>query len=175
MLPVGISDRRPEATRAVVGGPPRPATRPGFLPFSPWPRITTPCCTSTTPTGSGWWGAGPVRDQLVRPPRQRVVPSPVASLASALLGLQLNEAVGDELRTVLWARTRRILEHLDKLGAFTLNRSGFPIVEVPLADPDDLARAGRFLPTGAVPARPGHLPDPRLLPGRAPRRGRTSR
>ena len=38
---------------------------------------------------------------------------------------------------MLWARTRRILEHLDKLGAFTLNRSGFPIVEVPLADPDD--------------------------------------
>ena len=27
----------------------------------------------------------------------------------------------------------------------TLNRSGFPIVEVPLADADDLARAGRFL------------------------------
>jgi hypothetical protein len=26
---------------------------------------------------------------------------------------------------------------VDKLGAFTLNRSGFPIVEVPLADPDD--------------------------------------
>ena len=43
------------------------------------------------------------------------------------------------------ARTRRILEHLDKLGAFTLNRSDFPIVEVPLADPDNLARVGRFL------------------------------
>jgi hypothetical protein len=40
---------------------------------------------------------------------------------------------------------RRILDHLEKLGAFTPNRSGFPIVEVPLADPDDLARAGRFL------------------------------
>ena len=25
-------------------------------------------------------------------------------------------------------------------------QSGFPIVEVPLANPDDLARAGRFLP-----------------------------
>ena len=34
---------------------------------------------------------------------------------------------------------------LEKLGAFTLNRSGFPIVEVPLADADDLAKAGRFL------------------------------
>jgi 7-keto-8-aminopelargonate synthetase-like enzyme len=36
-------------------------------------------------------------------------------------------------------------DHLEKLGAYTLNRFGFPIVEVPLADPDDLARAGRFL------------------------------
>jgi 8-amino-7-oxononanoate synthase len=49
------------------------------------------------------------------------------------------------LRAVLWARTRRVLDHLDKLGVSTLNHSGFPIVEVPLADPDDLARAGRFL------------------------------
>jgi 8-amino-7-oxononanoate synthase len=83
--------------------------------------------------------------KVTAPPYLYSGPSPVASLASALVGLQLNEARGDELRTVLWARTRRILEHLDKLGAFTLNRSGFPIVEVPLADPDDLARAGRFL------------------------------
>jgi 7-keto-8-aminopelargonate synthetase-like enzyme len=69
----------------------------------------------------------------------------VASLASVLVGLQINEARGDDLRAVLWARTQRILDHLDKLGAFTLNRSGFPIVEVPLADPGDLAKAGRFL------------------------------
>jgi hypothetical protein len=61
-------------------------------------------------------------------------------LASALVGLQVNEARGDDLRTVLWARTRRILDHLDKLGAFTLNRSGFPIVEVPLADAVPLRR-----------------------------------
>jgi 7-keto-8-aminopelargonate synthetase-like enzyme len=46
---------------------------------------------------------------------------------------------------VLYARTRRVLEHLDKLGANTLNTSGFPIIEVPLADPEDLPRAGRFL------------------------------
>jgi 8-amino-7-oxononanoate synthase len=68
-----------------------------------------------------------------------------AFLASVLVGLQVNEARGDQLRAVLWARTRRILDHLDKLGAFTLNHSGFPIIEVPLADPDDLARAGRLL------------------------------
>jgi 8-amino-7-oxononanoate synthase len=69
----------------------------------------------------------------------------VASLAGVLVGLQVNEARGDDIRAVLWSRTQRILDHLDKLGAFTLNRSGFPIIEAPLADPDDLARAGRFL------------------------------
>jgi 8-amino-7-oxononanoate synthase len=83
--------------------------------------------------------------KVTAPPYLYSGPSPVASLASVLVGLQVSEARGDELRAVLWARTRRILDHLDKLGAFTLNRSGFPIVEVPLANPDDLARAGRFL------------------------------
>jgi 8-amino-7-oxononanoate synthase len=72
-------------------------------------------------------------------------PSPVASLASVLVGLQINEARGDDLRAMIYHRTRRLLDHLEKLGAFTLNRSGFPIVEVPLADADDLAKAGRFL------------------------------
>jgi 8-amino-7-oxononanoate synthase len=83
--------------------------------------------------------------KVTAPPYLYSGPSPVASLASVLVGLEVNEARGDELRAVLWARTRRVLDHLDKLGAATLNRSGFPIVEVPLADPDDLARAGRFL------------------------------
>ena len=83
--------------------------------------------------------------KVTAPPYLYSGPSPVASLASVLVGLQVNQARGDELRAVLWARTRRVLDHLEKLGAFTLNRSGFPIVEVPLADPDDLARAGRFL------------------------------
>jgi len=83
--------------------------------------------------------------KITAPPYLYSGPSPVASLASVLVGLQVNEARGDDLRAVLWARTRRILDHLEKLGAFTLNRSGFPIVEVPLADADDLAKAGRFL------------------------------
>jgi 7-keto-8-aminopelargonate synthetase-like enzyme len=59
--------------------------------------------------------------------------------------LGINDTRGDELRAVLYARTRRVLDHLDKLGAATVNTSGFPILEVPLADPDDLPRAGRFL------------------------------
>jgi 7-keto-8-aminopelargonate synthetase-like enzyme len=83
--------------------------------------------------------------KVAAPPYLYSGPSPIASLASALVGLHINHARGDELRAVLYASTRRVLDHLDKLGAATLNTSGLPIVEVPLADPEDLPRAGRFL------------------------------
>jgi 8-amino-7-oxononanoate synthase len=83
--------------------------------------------------------------KVAAPPYLYSGPSPIASLAGALVGLQINDTRGDELRAVLYARTRRVLDHLDKLGAATLNTSGFPIIEVPLADPEDLPRAGRFL------------------------------
>jgi 8-amino-7-oxononanoate synthase len=72
-------------------------------------------------------------------------PSPIASLATALVGLEVNASRGEELRAMLYAKTRRVLDHLDKLGAATLNTSGFPIIEVPLADPDDLDRVGAWL------------------------------
>jgi 8-amino-7-oxononanoate synthase len=83
--------------------------------------------------------------KVAAPPYLYSGPSPIASLASALVGLGINDTRGDQLRAVLYARTRRVLDHLDKLGATTPNTSGFPIIEVPLADPDDLPRAGRFL------------------------------
>jgi 8-amino-7-oxononanoate synthase len=83
--------------------------------------------------------------KVAAPPYLYSGPSPTASLASALVGLGVNAARGDQLRAVLYARTRRVLDHLAELGASTLNTSGFPIIEVPLADPDELDRAGRFL------------------------------
>jgi 7-keto-8-aminopelargonate synthetase-like enzyme len=83
--------------------------------------------------------------KVAAPPYLYSGPSPTASLASALVGLEINDTRGDELRALLHARTQRVLDHLDKLGAATLNTSGFPIIEVPLADPQDLPRAGRFL------------------------------
>jgi 8-amino-7-oxononanoate synthase len=83
--------------------------------------------------------------KVAAPPYLYSGPSPIASLASALVGLQINDTRGDELRAILYERTRRVLDHLDKLGAATPNTSGFPIIEVPLQDPDDLPRAGRFL------------------------------
>jgi 8-amino-7-oxononanoate synthase len=72
-------------------------------------------------------------------------PVPVASLATALAGLEVNRHRGDELRAVLWHRTRTLLDHLDKLGIATTNTSGLPLVELAVADPSDLDAVGRHL------------------------------
>ena len=52
---------------------------------------------------------------------------------------------GDELRRTLCQRTERVLDCLARLRVHTPNRSGFPIVEVPLARHEDIDAAGRFL------------------------------
>jgi 7-keto-8-aminopelargonate synthetase-like enzyme len=83
--------------------------------------------------------------KVAAPPYLYSGPSPIASLASALVGLEVNDARGDRLRARIHAHTRRILDHLAGLGVATRNTSAFPIVEVPLADPGDLDLAGRFL------------------------------
>ena len=72
-------------------------------------------------------------------------PSPVASLASTLAGLAVNEQKGDELRADLHRMTARVLAALAALGAATPNRSGFPIIEVPLSDHEEIDAVGRFL------------------------------
>jgi 8-amino-7-oxononanoate synthase len=72
-------------------------------------------------------------------------PSPVASLATALEGLRVNEARGDALRAELSRLTRRVLDHLAALGVATPNHSGFPIIEIPLADPDSIDAVGDLL------------------------------
>jgi 8-amino-7-oxononanoate synthase len=72
-------------------------------------------------------------------------PVPVASLATTLLGLQVNERRGDELRAQIWHRTRTVLDHLDKLGVATSNNSNFPLIELAIADPEDLHAVGHHL------------------------------
>jgi 8-amino-7-oxononanoate synthase len=72
-------------------------------------------------------------------------PSPVASLATVLAGLEVNGKRGDTVRASLWRKTTAVLEHLDRLGVHTPNRSGFPIIEVPLARHEDVDAVGRFL------------------------------
>ena len=79
------------------------------------------------------------------PPYLYSGPSPVASLASTLTGLEVNERRGDALRADLWTKTRRVLDSLDRLGVYTPNRDGLPIVEVPLARAEQIGEVGKFL------------------------------
>ena len=79
------------------------------------------------------------------PPYLYSGPSPVASLATVLAGFDVNEKRGDALRADLWRKTAQVLECLDRLDAHTPNRSGLPIIEVPLARHEDIDAVGRFL------------------------------
>jgi 8-amino-7-oxononanoate synthase len=79
------------------------------------------------------------------PPYLYSGPSPVASLATTLVGFEVNERRGEAIRADLWKKTAAVLECLDRLGAHTPNRSGFPIIEVPLARHEDIDAVGRFL------------------------------
>jgi 8-amino-7-oxononanoate synthase len=79
------------------------------------------------------------------PPYLYSGPSPIASLATVLTGLEVNDKRGDAIRADLWRKTNLVLDHLDHLGVHTPNHSGFPIIEVPLARHEDIDAVGRFL------------------------------
>ncbi|MGW1118216.1 aminotransferase class I/II-fold pyridoxal phosphate-dependent enzyme [Streptomyces tanashiensis] len=72
-------------------------------------------------------------------------PSPTASLATALAGLDLNDERGDEIRARLYRMTARVLAHLRSLGIATPNTDGLPIIEIPLGDAEDLDAVATFL------------------------------
>ncbi|MFI5995513.1 aminotransferase class I/II-fold pyridoxal phosphate-dependent enzyme [Streptomyces sp. NPDC051362] len=72
-------------------------------------------------------------------------PSPTASLATVLAGLDVNDRRGNDIRAELHRKTMRVLNHLDTLGVDTLNTDQFPIVEIPLADPNKLDTVGNLL------------------------------
>jgi 8-amino-7-oxononanoate synthase len=71
--------------------------------------------------------------------------SPVASLATALEGLRLNRVKGDELRLDLHRMTKRVLGCLQELGIATPNVSGYPIIEIPLANHEEIDAVGAYL------------------------------
>jgi 8-amino-7-oxononanoate synthase len=79
------------------------------------------------------------------PPYLYSGPSPVASLATVLEGLRVNEQRGDQLRAELHRLTDRVLGQIGALGIWTPNESGFPIIEVPLADADTVDDVGDVL------------------------------
>jgi 8-amino-7-oxononanoate synthase len=83
--------------------------------------------------------------KVLAPPYLYSGPSPVASLATTIAGLRVNRTRGDEYRSKLWGMTHRLLQALRELGIHTPNTSGFPIVEIPLANHDDIDEVGRYL------------------------------
>jgi 8-amino-7-oxononanoate synthase len=83
--------------------------------------------------------------KVAAPPYLYSGPSPVASLATVLAGLDVNERRGDALRDELERLTRRTLDGLERFDIFTPNRSGLPIVEIPLRDHGQIDSVGRFL------------------------------
>ena len=89
----------------------------------------------------------PVKDflKVAAPPYLYSGPSPVASLATVLAGLEVNAKRGDGIRADLYRKTGRVLDALAARGIATQNESGFPIIEVALDDADDIDEVGRFL------------------------------
>jgi 8-amino-7-oxononanoate synthase len=79
------------------------------------------------------------------PPYLYSGPSPVASLATVLEGLKLNEVKGDGIRADLHRKTGRILTRLKELGIATPNTSGYPIIEVPLVNHEEIDQLGTYL------------------------------
>jgi diguanylate cyclase (GGDEF)-like protein/PAS domain S-box-containing protein len=72
-------------------------------------------------------------------------PSPTASLATTMAGLDVNDRRGDAIRAVLHRRTMRLLGHVHRLNLDVPCHDELPIVEVPLADPGDLDTVGAVL------------------------------
>lgn len=83
--------------------------------------------------------------KVLAPPYLYSGPSPVASLATTLSGLEVNRKRGDALRADVWRKTARVLEALNVMGIRTPNQSGLPIIEIPLERHEDIDAAGQFL------------------------------
>ncbi len=83
--------------------------------------------------------------KVAAPPYLYSGPSPVASLATTLAGFDVNERRGEQLRERVWRHTSRVLECLAGLGMFTPNRTGMPIIEVPLRDHERIGEVGQLL------------------------------
>ncbi len=88
-------------------------------------------------------------------------PSPVASLATVMAGLDVNDERGDELRTHLYRLTAKLLAHVRGLGVHTLNTDDTPVVEIPISPEHDLIavserlwRAGQYVTLAPYPGVP---------------------
>jgi 8-amino-7-oxononanoate synthase len=72
-------------------------------------------------------------------------PSPTASLATVLAGLDVNEQRGDAIRAEVYRKTLRVRDHVRAVGLRTPNTLGTPIVELPLGETADLDAVTKLL------------------------------
>lgn len=83
--------------------------------------------------------------KVAAPPYLYSGPSPTASLATALAGFDVNAERGEQIRAGLYRKTARVLDAVAELGFVTPNRSGLPIIELPVGDPALIDAVGEFL------------------------------
>jgi len=83
--------------------------------------------------------------KVAAPPYLYSGPSPVASLATTLVGLEVNDRRGDLQRFDIYRKTKRVMERLHELDIYTPNQSGYPLIEIPLARHEDIDIVGRYL------------------------------
>jgi 8-amino-7-oxononanoate synthase len=83
--------------------------------------------------------------KIAAPPYLYSGPSPVASLATTLVGLRVNDERGDVARYETFRKTQRVMACLRESGIYTPNVSGYPLIEVPLARHEDIDEVGRYL------------------------------
>jgi 8-amino-7-oxononanoate synthase len=83
--------------------------------------------------------------KILAPPYLYSGPSPVASLATVLTGLEVNRTRGDAYRFQLWRKTHKVLDALHEMDIYTPNESGYPIIEIPLANHEEIDDVGRYL------------------------------
>jgi 8-amino-7-oxononanoate synthase len=83
--------------------------------------------------------------KVAAPPYLYSGPSPIASLATTMVGLHVNEERGDINRFEMYRKTKRVMDRLHELEIYTPNQTGFPLIEVPLANHEDIDAVGRYL------------------------------
>ena len=79
------------------------------------------------------------------PPYLYSGPAPTASLATVNAGLDLNEKRGDDIRADLYRKSMKVLDHVRGLGVHTPNTGNTPVIELPLADGEDIDAVGKLL------------------------------
>jgi 8-amino-7-oxononanoate synthase len=83
--------------------------------------------------------------KVAAPPYLYSGPAPTASLATVLAGMAVNEKRGDAIRADLYRKSMRVLEHVRGLGVYTPNTGSTPVIELPLAEGQDIDAVGKLL------------------------------